>query len=106
MLFAAARGARIHGWDASWVSPTDSISKMMEAPDHYIVNPDDAHLQYGSISKALIYMVVSGEYCAAYVEAWEYCKIRFPEVLGTAKLPRESRLLRLILAEFLADEGL
>jgi len=103
LLFAAARGARIlYG---SGRLPTDLVS--LEEDAVQFIHQDDEHLQYGPIS-------------TAYREAAEYLPV-FPDVpfdfatihssYAQAKQYAEmdnfgKSIACLLLAEYLADEGL
>ncbi len=114
LLFAAARGARVQSrafsqWET--VPLSESLSDNVWNVEQRI-HPDDDHLQYGTISSALIekashpddgkqfghdevpYMDISPYFQA---EDWIDWKI-------TTKL--EQSLFLLILAESLADEGM
>ena len=95
LLFAAARGARIKWMDGSW------------QPVPYYIHPDDAHLQYGPISAALREMAETCTHSSSWAgflatsAANEYT-MYFDTRQGEPDYP----LFYLILAEFLADEGL
>ena len=95
LLHAAARGARISWMNGSW------------QPVPYYIQPDDAHLQYGPISTALREMAETCTHSSSWAgflatsAANEYT-MYFDTRQGEPDYP----LFYLILAEFLADEGL
>lgn len=109
LLFAAARGARI-GWEhaGEWYSAMSMCIGPSKA-DNGTIHPADEHLQYGPISTALREMAEharaenqpSCEMGLANFSAnnfidyydWRWCEPDYP-------------LYYLILAEFLADEGM
>ena len=107
LLFAAARGARIDVWyQCKWVSAI--AVRTVDDLYNYRIHPDDAHLQYGPISTALREFAETGKelyalsgYAAVQMFKYE-CTYRF--VLA-ADWPH-AQMFALILAEFLADEGM
>jgi len=104
LLFAAARGARIDVWhQCKWVSAI--AVRTVDDFYNYRIHPDDAHLQYGPISTALREMAAD--------DSWKPCPYRvlaiaaaneFQVYLGGIR--DDYPLFYLILAEFLADEGM
>tara|TARA_R110000822_G_scaffold30796_1_gene89456 strand:- start:1372 stop:1674 length:303 start_codon:yes stop_codon:yes gene_type:complete len=81
------------------------IELLLAFPDAYRIHPDDAHLQYGPISTALREL--------AEDTTWKYSSDRvlaitaaneFQVYLGGVR--DDYPLFYLILAEFLADEGM
>jgi hypothetical protein len=110
LLFAAARGARIQE-QRQWSSAGwwDAVSIVI--PDYEVtpqrIHPDDEHLQYGPISTALREMAADSSYRGdwevyfAHVAANE-----FTEYLDFWQGKPDNSLFYLILAEFLADEGM
>ena len=108
LLHAAARGARI-GWQAfsgKW-HPALSLTGVQSecGQDAYRIHPEDEHLQYGPISTALREL--------AEDTTWKYSSDRvlaitaaneFQVYLGGVR--DDYPLFYLILAEFLADEGM
>ena len=107
LLFAAARGARI-GWehDGEWYSAMSMCIGPSKA-DNGTIHPDDAHLQYGPISTALREMAETCTHSSSWAgflatsAANEYTMF-FDSRFGEPDYP----LYYLILAEFLADEGM
>jgi hypothetical protein len=109
LLFAAARGARIQEqrytqqvwWKVCEVMPIVD----METDYDYRIHPEDAHLEYGTISTALRERVRVGPFKAKDFDlAWQYVKARFPEYYKVEDGDLFTAIL--ILAEFFADEGL
>ena len=108
ILFAAARGARIEAfpWRKKWITLTH-IS--LEPNAHaYRIHPEDAHLQYGPISTALREMAEdyswnpSWEHYAAHAVENRFSLFDRHDGLNEPDYP----LFYLILAEYLADEGM
>lgn len=109
LLFAAARGARIESryprekWQVVWAV------RIVDDFYDYRIHPDDAHLQYGPISTALRKMAEhnrsdirpSWQMGLANFAANEFT-LYFDSRTGEPDYP----LFYLILAEFLADEGM
>jgi hypothetical protein len=119
LLFAAARGARIQtndrgGWlDAAYIPTADYKG------DDFRIHPDDEHLQYGPIStevrkaaetiaKKAYLDDVLGHYGLAAIDDYlsrpnefSYCWDKTMNATANQK-----QLFLLILAEFLADEGM
>ena len=104
ILFAAARGARIEAdYKGEWY-----LATYFHLPSNiyvYRIHPEDKHLQYGPISTALREM--------AEDDSWKPCPYRvlanvaankFQVYLGGIR--DDYPLFYLILAEFLADEGM
>jgi hypothetical protein len=107
LLFAAARGARIQtndrgGWlDAAYIPTADYKG------DDFRIHPDDEHLQYGHISTALREMAEDPKYNSS----WEHflansAANEFTEYFDSRQGEPDYPLFYLILAEFLADEGM
>jgi hypothetical protein len=105
LLFAAARGARIQA-DYQGVWSGVSGIHLGKTPHDYRIHPDDEHLQYGPISTALREMAFD-------TTLWKPCSYRvlaiaaaneFQVYLGGVR--DDYPLFYLILAEFLADEGM
>ena len=105
LLHAAARGARIqyrspveHKWKANFFLPNclnDSL---------YRIHPEDAHLEYGPISTALLKL--------AEDDSWNPSKERSLAIAVARQFQvyfgdePDYPLFYLFLAEFLADEGM
>jgi hypothetical protein len=93
LLFAAARGARISWMNGSW------------QPVPYYVHPDDAHLQYGPISTELRAMAADDSWNPSTYRVLAVATANeFQSYFGG--LRENYPLFYLILAEFLADEGM
>ena len=108
ILFAAARGARIEAlYQRCWI-PLTHIS--LEPNAHaYRIHPDDAHLQYGPISTALREMAEHNR--SDIRPSWEqglsnFAANQFTEYFDSRQGEPDYPLFYLILAEFLADEGM
>lgn len=108
LLHAAARGARIQTkWNDSVVWQTDNQFLFIDTMRHYRIHPNDEHLQYGPISTALREMAEDSSYRGdlegffAHVAANE-----FTEYFDSRQGKPDNSLFYLILAEFLADEGM
>ncbi len=109
LLHSAARGARIQTkWNDSVVWQTTGQLVFEDTMRHYRIHPDDEHLQYGPISTALREMAADSSYRGdwegyfAHVAANEFTEY-FSYRDGD---PDDYPLFYLILAEFLADEGM
>jgi hypothetical protein len=106
LLFAAARGARIEGSYKGFETWSSVSAVRLDNFYDYRIHPDDAHLQYGPISTAL-----RNE---ALAETWGvrwHCADAFiaEYMTGSPWLVHsfsDTRMFLLILAEFLADEGM
>jgi hypothetical protein len=106
LLFAAARGARIQSrWYDSLQWQTSGQFVFIDTMRHYRIHPADEHLQYGPISTELRAMAADA--------SWKPCPYRvlanvaankFQVYLGGIR--DDYPLFYLILAEFLADEGM
>lgn len=110
LLFAAARGARVQTWAGVLGWRSTNLFGPWSYDDGDRIHPDDEHLQYGPISTALrgragdsrppkedfMYNVMAG-IVPNYIEGdWA---ARYETLLHRS-------LFLLILAEFLADEGM
>ena len=112
LLHAAARGARI-GWktlSGKW-HPALSLTCMQSdfGRDAYRIHPDDAHLQYGPISTALREMAKHNR--SDIRPSWEqglsnFAANEFTQYFDSRQGEPDYPLFYLILAEFLADEGM
>ena len=107
LLFAAARGARIGFTLSGKWNPALSLTYLQSefGQDAYRIHPDDEHLQYGPISTALREL--------AEDTTWKYSSDRVLAIAAANEFQvylggvRENYpLFYLILAEFLADEGM
>lgn len=105
-LSAVARGARMqrkHFQAKVW---TPSPSTQEQDAYDYRVHPDDAHLEYGPISKALIAFAVTSQW--PYTTAGDLAEVifrrmsQYPFVLKSELM--QARMFALLLAEMLADE--
>jgi hypothetical protein len=105
ILFAAARGARIQVmYQRVWI-PLTYIS--LEPNAHaYRIHPEDAHLEYGPISTALLKL--AEDY--SWNPSWEHYAAHAVEdrftLLDRQHCETDYPLFYLFLAEFLADEGM
>ena len=119
-LHAAARGARIQSrWVKGTQWQTTGQFVFVDGMRYYRVHPDDEHLQYGPIStevrkaaetiekKAYLHDVL-GHYGLAAIDDYlsrsnefSYCWNKTMNATANQK-----QLFLLILAEFLADEGM
>ena len=107
LLFAAARGARIEGGYKEfdiWYSVSAVWSDNFY---DYRIHPNYEHLAYGPISTALREMA---EDCK-YNSSWEHflanaAANEFTEYFDSRRGEPDYPLFYLILAEFLADEGM
>ena len=92
LLHAAARGARIDWMNGSW------------QPVPYYIHPDDAHLQYGPISTALLKLAEDDSWNPSEERSLAIAVARqFQVYFGDEP---DYPLFYLFLAEFLADEGM
>ena len=105
LLFAAARGARIQTWAGVLGWRSTNLFGPWSYDDGDRIHPDDEHLQYGPISTAL------REW--AEDTTWKYSSERVLAIAAANEFQvylggvRENYpLFYLILAEFLADEGM
>ena len=102
ILFAAARGARIQVmyqrvWIPAVAVRTDDIYK-------YRIHPADAHLGYGPISTALLKLAEDDSWNPSEERALALAVARqFQVYFGDEP---DFELFYLILAEYLADEGM
>ena len=102
ILFAAARGARIQVmyqrvWIPATAVRTDDMYK-------YRIHPADAHLGYGPISTALLKLAEDDSWNPSEERALALAVARqFQVYFGDEP---DYPLFYLILAEFLADEGM
>ena len=102
ILFAAARGARIEvmyrkGWIPATAVRTDDMYK-------YRIHPADAHLGYGPISTALLKLAEDDSWNPSEERSLAIAVARqFQVYFGDEP---DYPLFYLILAEFLADEGM
>ena len=113
LLHAAARGARIQSQWRDAHTPTyqewqtNNQFVFIDTMRHYRIHPNDEHLQYGPISTALREMAEDSSYRGdwecffAHVAANE-----FTEYFDFWQGKPDNSLFYLILAEFLADEGM
>ena len=105
LLHAAARKARIqrlmqcpHRWENyQLVAP-------LRASDEDRIHPDDAHLQYGPVSTALREIALTGDYEDSTIPYFTFGIEREDNYWSSTEDQR--RVFCLILAEFLADEGM
>jgi hypothetical protein len=107
LLHAAARGARIqyrspvdHKWKANFFLPNflnDSL---------YRIHPDDEHLQYGPISTALREMAEDYSWNPRDAEERALALVVARQFQACLDDETDFELFYLILAEFLADEGM
>jgi hypothetical protein len=107
LLHAAARGARI---EAEWKGVWSGVAGIHFVPEfNYRIHPNDAHLAYGPISTALREMAEDPKHNSSWEQflansaANEFTE-SFYYRLGEPD--RWYPLFYLILAEFLADEGM
>ena len=107
LLFAAARGARVQTWAGVLGWRSTNLFGPWSYDDGDRIYPDDEHLQYGPISTALREMAETCTHSSSWAgflatsAANEYTMF-FDARFGEPDYP----LFYLILAEFLADEGL
>ena len=108
LLHAAARGARIE-WQTvygAW-KVADDIDVTQSYPQR--IHPDDAHLQYGPISTALLKLAEDAR--AELQPSWEmglanFSANNFIDYYDWQWCEPDYPLFYLFLAEFLADSGL
>jgi len=110
LLHAAARGARIQSqWRDAHTSTyqewqTNNQFVFIDTMRYYRIHPDDEHLQYGPISTLLREMALTGDCDGADIP---YIRITLLTEEGYWKSTEDQQcVFCLILAEFLADEGL
>lgn len=111
LLFAAARGARIQEQRQFGSEWADTVCIVM--PDYEVtpqrIHPDDAYLTYGPISTALREMAACNP-CdlppSWQLELAEAAANEFTEFFDSRQGEPDYPLFYLILAEFLADEGM
>ena len=103
LLHASARGAMIEAlYQRCWI-PLTHISLTLN-PYTYRIHPEDAHLEYGPISTLLREMALTGECDGTDIP---YIRITLLTEEGYWKSTEDQQcVFLLILAEFLADEGL
>ena len=110
LLHAAARGARIQSrWVDGTQWQTTGQFMFVDGMRYYRIHPDDAHLQYGPISTALREMAEHAR--AENQPSWEqglsnFAANEFTQYFDSRQGEPDYPLFYLILAEFLADEGL
>lgn len=107
LLHAAARGARIEGSYKEFDIWNSVSAVRFDNFYDYRIHPDDAHLQYGPISTALREAAAAGN-------AWDLtgvfglmarCYVNWHHIWQC--IPDSDRsLFLLLMAEFLADEGM
>ena len=103
LLFAAARGARIQA-DYQGVWSGVSGIHLGKTPHDFRIHPDDAHLQYGPISTALREIAFTDDCAAVDLPYIEVALLR--EEGHYHSTQEQFCVFLLILAEFLADEGM
>ena len=104
LLHAAARGARIEAfpWRKKWITLTH-ISIVPNA-HAYRIHPEDAHLEYGPISTALLKLAEDDSWNPSEERALALAVARqFQVYFGDEP---DYPLFYLFLAGFLADEGM
>ena len=110
LLHAAARGARIQSrWVDGTQWQTTGQFMFVDGMRRYRIHPDDAHLQYGPISTALREMAEHAR--AENQPSWEmglanFSANNFIDYYDWRWCEPDYPLYYLILAEFLADEGM
>jgi len=108
LLHAAARGARIEvRYEKYWASTiyVRTIDDLL----NYRIHPEDEHLQYGPISTALREMAVDTTFWKSKCWKWSIASSaanEFNVYLDAWRCEPDYPLFYLILAEFLADEGM
>jgi hypothetical protein len=108
LLHAAARGARIQSqWRDSTVWQTSGQLVLVDDMRYYRIHPADEHLQYGPISTVLREMAENFKYDSS----WEHflansAANEFTMFFDSRHGEPDYPLFYLILAEFLADEGM
>ena len=102
LLHAAARGARI---EAEWKGIWSGVAGIHLVPKfNYRIHPDDAHLQYGPISTALLKLAEDDSWNPSEERSLAIAVARqFQVYFGDEP---DYPLFYLILAEALADEGM
>lgn len=108
LKFAHARGARIECNTIPFKEWQITTAPMWREGLTYRIHPDDADLEYGPLSTAMIETVTKLETTVAFNPATAIACALFPE-LGDEwwELDGDDRLMQfLFLAELLADEGL
>ena len=105
LLHAAARGARIQ---SRWVDGTQWQTTcqfmFVDGMRCYRIHPDDEHLQYGPISTALLKLAEDDSWNPSEERSLAIAVARqFQVYFGDEP---DYPLFYLILAEFLADEGM
>ena len=109
LLHAAARGARIQvrWYDSSQWQKTSAQLVFIDTMRHYRIHPADEHLQYGPISAALRQMAEDSS-CRGDWEGYfaHVVANEFTEYFDSRQGKPDNSLFFLILAEFLADEGM
>lgn len=109
LKFAWARGARLQAFYKDdpywWDMHIPVFSKDAKA---FRTHPDDAHLEYGTLSSALRNTVINGVTAVAFLPATGAVASLFPELQNEWwDLSGDARLMQfLFIAELLADEGL
>ena len=103
LLHAAARGARIE-WQTVYCAwkVADDIDVTQSYPQR--IHPDDAHLAYGPISTASRGVALTGECDRVDIPYFTFLIEREDNYWESTEDQR--RVFLLILAEFLADEGM
>lgn len=110
LLFAAARGARLQALDGNlgWILSSHAPLELSNAKRPYRIHPDDAHLEYGPISRALRDLAMQGMVMEITTD-WEFVARYYFTSIAWEKVPNDIEhrsLFLLILAESLADSGL
>ena len=104
LLFAAARGARIQAWAGVLGWRSTSLFGPWSCDDGDRIHPDDAHLQYGPISTALLKLAEDDSWNPSEERSLAIAVARqFQVYFGDEP---DYPLFYLFLAEFLADSGL
>ena len=106
LLHAAARGARIEGSHKEF-GKWNSVSavRLDNFYYDYRIHPDDEHLQYGPISTALRKMAADDSWNPSTYRVLAVATANeFQSYFGGSR--ENYPLFYLILAEFLADEGM
>ena len=108
LLHAAARGARIED-NGEGVWSESRFVHLVGGDWEFRIHPDDANLQYGPISTALREMAEDPAFWTSKCWKWSIANsaaneftVYFDSRTGEPDYP----LFYLILAEFLADEGM
>ena len=105
LLHAAARGARIQSrWVDGTQWQTTGQFMFVDGMRRYRIHPDDAHLAYGPISTALLKLAEDDSWNPSEERSLAIAVARqFQVYFGDEP---DYPLFYLILAEFLADEGM